>query len=99
MDLYLYIRLLFNVQLTPNECGVLSHHEFELHSPGGSDSKESACNARDPSSILGSGRSPGKGNGSPLQCSCLGNPTDRGAWQATQSMGSQKGRMSYTRWV
>jgi len=77
MDLYLYIHFLFNVQLTPNECGVISHHEFDLHSPGGSDSKESACNARAPSSILGSGRSPGKGNGSLLQCSCLGNPTDR----------------------
>ena len=33
-------------------------------------------------SILGSGRSPGGGNGNPLQCSCLGNPVDRGAWQA-----------------
>ena len=32
--------------------------------------------------IPGSGRSPGQGNGSPLQNSCLGNPTDRGAWQA-----------------
>ena len=35
------------------------------------------------SHIRGSGRSPGGGNGSPLQCSCLGNPTDRGAWRAT----------------
>jgi len=33
--------------------------------------------------IRGSGRSPGEGNGNPLQCSCLGNPMDRGAWQAT----------------
>ena len=45
--------------------------------------KESACNAGDPGSIPGSGRSPGEGNGNPLQCSCLENPTDRGAWQAT----------------
>ena len=45
MDLYLYIGLFFNVQLTPNECEVLSHHEFDLHSPGGSGGKESACNA------------------------------------------------------
>ena len=51
--------------------------------PGGSDHKESACNAGDPSLILGSGRSPGEGNGNPLQDSCLGNPMDRGAWQAT----------------
>ena len=47
--------------------------------PGGSDGKESACNAGDPSLIPGSGRSPGEGNGNPLQCSCLGNPTDREA--------------------
>ena len=38
---------------------------------------------RDAGSIPGSGRCPGGGNGSPLQCSCLGNPMDRGAWQAT----------------
>ena len=47
--------------------------------PGGSDSKESACHAEDTSSIPGWGRSPGKGNGNPLQYSCLGNPMDRGA--------------------
>ena len=46
-------------------------------------SKESACNAEDPASIPGSGRSPGEGNGNPLQYSCLENPMDRGAWQAT----------------
>ena len=51
--------------------------------PGGSDSKESACNAGDLSSIPGFGRSPGEGNGNPLQYSCLENPMDRGAWQAT----------------
>ena len=42
--------------------------------PGGSDGKESACSAGDLSSIPGSGRSPGEGNGNPLQCSCLENP-------------------------
>ena len=51
--------------------------------PGGSDGKESACNAGDPSLILGSGRSPGEGNGNQLQYSCLENPMDRGAWRAT----------------
>ena len=51
--------------------------------PGGSDSKESACNAGDPGSIPGLGRSPGEGNGNPLQYSCLDNSMDRGAWQAT----------------
>ena len=43
--------------------------------------QESACNARDPGSIPGSGRSPGEGSGSPLQCSCLENPVDTGAWR------------------
>ena len=50
--------------------------------PGGSDSKESACNAEDPGLIPGSGRSPGEENGNPLQYFCLENPMDRGAWQA-----------------
>ena len=45
--------------------------------------KESACNTGDADSIPGSGRSPGKRNDNPLWCSCLGNPMDRGAWQAT----------------
>ena len=47
--------------------------------PGGSDGKESVCNARDPVSIPGSGRSPGEGNGYPLQYSYLGDSMDRGA--------------------
>ena len=52
--------------------------------PGGSDSsKESTCNAGDPSLIPGSGRSPGERNGNSLQCSCLENPMDRGTWWAT----------------
>ena len=45
--------------------------------------KESASNTGDESSIPGLGRSPGEGNGNPLQYSCLGNPMDTGAWQAT----------------
>ena len=51
--------------------------------PGGSDSRESACNAGDLGSIPGLGRSPGEGNGNPLQYSCLENSIDRGAWWAT----------------
>ena len=43
----------------------------------------SAGDIRDVGLIPGSVRSPGKGNGNPLQYSCLGNPMDRGAWQAT----------------
>ena len=45
--------------------------------------KESACNAGDPGSTPGLGRSPGEGNGNPLQYSCLENPMDKGAWWAT----------------
>ena len=51
--------------------------------PGGSDGKESACSAGDPSSIPGSGRAPGEGNGNSLQYSCLENRMDGGTWQAT----------------
>ena len=54
--------------------------------PGGSALKNLPTNAEDAGdvcSIPGSGSSPGGGHGSPLQCSCLGNPVDRGAWQAT----------------
>ena len=51
--------------------------------PGGSDGKASAYNAGDPDLIPGSGRSPGKGNGNPLQYSCLENPMDGVAWWAT----------------
>ena len=50
---------------------------------GSSDGKESACNAEGPDPIPGWGRSPGEGNGNPLQYSCLENPMDRGAWWAT----------------
>ena len=51
--------------------------------PGGSEVRESASNAGDPGSIPGSGRSPGEGNGNPLQYSCLENPMDGGVWWAT----------------
>ena len=57
--------------------------QVPLGLPGSSGSKESACKAGDSSLIPGSGRSPGEGNGEPLQYSCLGNPMDREAWWAT----------------
>ena len=57
----------------------LGSHSF----PGGSEDKASACNAGDLGSIPEFGGSPGEGNGNPLQYSCLENPMDRGAWQAT----------------
>ena len=51
--------------------------------PGSSDGKESACNVGDPDLMPGLGRSPGEGNGNPLQYSCLENTMDGGAWRAT----------------
>jgi len=45
--------------------------------------KESTCNAGNPGLISGLGRSPREGNGNPFQYSCLGNPMERGGWQAT----------------
>ena len=55
---------------------------FKVSFPGGSEVKAPACNAGDLGLIPGSGRSPGEGNGNPLQYSCLENPMDRGAWWA-----------------
>ena len=78
-------RLLFTAPEYPS----FIHDTFErlLHTiwgfPGGSDGKESACNAGDLGLISGVGRSTGEGNGNPLQYSCLENPMDRGAWRAT----------------
>ena len=66
--------------------GVYSFHGTPLLSldfPGGSDSKESACNTKDTSLDPRLGRSPGEGNGYPCQYSCLENSMDRGAWRAT----------------
>ena len=54
-----------------------------LSFPGGSAGKESACNAGDPGLISGLERFRGEGNGTLLQYSCLENPVDKGAWQAT----------------
>ena len=52
--------------------------------------KNLPSNEGDVGSILGSGRFPGEGHGNPLQYSCLGNPMDRGAWQATYSLRGSK---------
>ena len=51
--------------------------------PGGSAWENVPAGTEDTSSIPGSGKSPGEGNGNPLQYSCLGNPMDRGAWWAS----------------
>ena len=59
--------------------------------------KESTCQAGDLGLIPGSGRSPGEGNGNPLQYSCLGNPMDRGAWRAPVHGGKGVGRNLVTK--
>ena len=64
----------------------------QLDFPGGSDGKESACNAGDLGLIPGSGRSPGEGNGNPLHYSCLENSMERGDFGRPYSMGSQRVR-------
>ena len=64
--------------------------------PDSSAGKESACNAGDPGSIPGLGRSPGEGNGSLLQYSCLENPMDHGVWQAmVHGVVKSRTRLSY----
>ena len=63
---------------------------YAMGFPGGSDSKESACNAGDSGLIPGWGRFPGEGNGNPLQYSCLGNRMDGRALQELQSMSLQR---------
>ena len=71
----------YNDYVSFNDYMIISpnHRSF----PGGSVSKESTCNVGDPGLIPGSGRSPGEGNGNPLQYSCLENSMVRGAWWAT----------------
>ena len=74
---FLFLNIIF---LLPE---ISCNHTILKDFPGGSDSKESACNAGDPGSIPGLGRSLGEGNGNPLQYSCLENSMERGSWQAT----------------
>ena len=62
---------------------ILKAHNVKQGFPHSSVGKESACNAGDPGSIPGLGRSPREGNGNSLNYSCLEKPMDRGAWQAT----------------
>ena len=63
---------------------------------GGSDGKESACSVGGQGLIPGSGRSPGKGNGNPLQYSCLGNPVDRGVvWATVHGWQKSQTRLSH----
>ena len=91
-------------KITPH-CAVKKGSQWYLHLtleatlepvfPGGSVHKEYACNAGDLGSIPGFGRSLGEGNGNLLQYSCLRNPMERGAWQATvQGVAGSQTRLS-----
>ena len=68
---------------------VCEERPYYEYFPGGAEVKAFACNVGDLGSIPGLGRSPGEGNGNPLQYSCLENPMDGGAWWATVH-GSQR---------
>ena len=70
---------LIHVNVWQNQYSIVKQNKVKIKIK----KKESACNAGDPGSILGSGRSLGEGKGNPLQYSCLGNPTHRVVWQAT----------------
>ena len=81
-----FLPLLFNISLEVLDNTIKHEKEIKgiqirLGFPDGSDGKESACNAGDPSSIPGSGRSPGEGSDNPLQYCCPENPMDRGVWR------------------
>ena len=69
--------------MVPQKMSLTIKRMHNLGFPGGADDKESADNEGDLVSIPESGRAPGEGTGNPLQCSCLENPVDRGAWRAT----------------
>ena len=70
-------------RLNTKECSQNKKNYIKkLGFPSSSDGKVSPCNAGDPGLIPGSGRSPGEGNGTPLQYCCLENSKDRGAWHA-----------------
>ena len=62
---------------------LISEYRVRWKAPGGSAVKNPPADAGDVGLIPGWGRTPGKGNGNPLQYSCLEKPTDRGAWQVT----------------
>ena len=95
----LQLHLLFDLAMPFLEIDSTRIPSYVQHGgfPGGSDSKESACNAGDLGLILGSGRCPGEGNGNPLQYSCLQNFMDQGArWATVHSTAKSRTRLSDT---
>ena len=73
---------MYGTQALTYEC-IKRHTHVNMGFPRGADGKESACNLGDRGLIRELGRSPGEGNGNPLQYYQLENPMDRGAWRAT----------------
>ena len=97
MSLSLYIHIYIHTHMfigtqVYNCMHVFIHTYGKYGFPWDSDGEESACNAGDTGLIPGSGGSPGEQNSNPLQYSCLENSMDRRAWQAIQSLGSQRVR-------
>ena len=82
---YCFIQLYVGIPSFHHRCHLYISLQLWSHQgfPGSSDGRVSACSAGDLGSIPGYGRSPGEGNGSPVQYSCLDNSLDRRAWQAT----------------
>ena len=80
--IYIYIYVLFHILSYDGLSQDVDIVSYAIHTgfPGGSEVKASAWNAGDPGSIPGLGRSPGEGNGNPLQYSCLENPMEEGTW-------------------
>ena len=76
----LLLQRVLKMHLTPSSKYQLQVSVTIRSFPGGSDGKASAHNVGDPGSIPGLGRSPGEGNGNPIQYSCLENPMDGGTW-------------------
>ena len=73
----------------------MNNYKQRMGFSDGSDNKESACNAGDPGSIPGLGRSPGEGNGNSHQYFCLENVVERGVWQAPDHrVGKNQTRLS-----
>ena len=71
------------LKLCAASAGGIGNSDYRAFFPDGTNGKESACSVEDLGLILGSGRSPGEGDGYPPQYSCLENSMERGAWWAT----------------
>ena len=87
------------VKIKEEACYLLLIGYIILGFPGGSAGKQSVCNAGDLGLIPGLGRSPGEGNGNPLQYTCLENPMDRGTWRATVHGVTKETRLSTHTWL